>query len=114
MVPVSREWTVPARVVQVHDGDTITVVCDLGWKINCQVSVRIAHINAPELATPEGKAADAFVLTFCKAGDEVTLTSHSLDKYGRTLGSITLTDGRDFGTIMLAAGAALPYEGGKR
>lgn len=111
---MTRSWVVPARVVQIHDGDTVTVDADLGWHIALRQPVRIQHIDAPELATPEGKAALAFAITFIRMGDDVTLTSSGLDKYGRTLGAITLADGRDFATIMLAAGHARAYEGGAR
>lgn len=109
-----REWVVPARILAVHDGDTVTVSADLGWRITFEVHVRLAHINAPELSTPEGKIARVYLASLASIGSVVTLTSHSLDKYGRTLGSLTLADGRDVSVEMLAGGYAVPYEGGPR
>lgn len=111
-------WVVPGTVRSVYDGDTITVDADLGWHITFVVHVRLAHIDAPELGHPGGIEARDFLrllLTFLAGADNrVTLTSHSLDKYGRTLGTLTLPDGRDVGDAMIANGHAVPYEGGPR
>lgn len=113
-------WTVPAVVAYVHDGDTVTADLDLGWHLTMHASVRVAHINAPELATQAGMDAAAFARTLLPAGAPVMVTSERLDKYGRTLAVITMhtlyqaPDGRttaDFGTAMLWAGHATPYEG---
>lgn len=111
---MKREWIVPATVLSVHDGDTATVMADLGWRITLQVTVRILHINAPELATPEGKGARDYAKTLLVVGSLVTLASKELDKYGRSLGTLTLGDGTDFGSLMIAGGYAVPYEGGPR
>jgi len=106
-----NEWKVPGKIILVHDGDTVKVDLDLGWHLHYIVSVRVAHINAPELATEEGKVALAYAQTILRPDADVIITSHSLDKYGRTLASITLKDGRDFGTLMLESENAVPYEG---
>src|SRR6266516_1292842 len=104
-----------STVVRVVDGDTVHLSVDLGFYVELHDrSVRIAHINAPELSTEEGKAAKAYAQGLLAPGDKVTLLSHELDKYGRVLGTITLADGRDFGGLMLAANQAVPYEGGAR
>jgi endonuclease YncB( thermonuclease family) len=42
-------WTFPANLVDVHDGDTITVEADLGFSINLRVHVRLLDVYAPEL-----------------------------------------------------------------
>lgn len=105
------EWTVPATVERVIDGDTTVVTLDLGWWIYKQDHVRVAHINAPELSTDAGKHAKAYAETLLIPGTKVTIVSHSLDKYGRALGTIVLPDGSDFGDRMLKAGYAVPYEG---
>ena len=108
---MTRTWNVPGVVVYVHDGDTVTLDLDLGWYLTYRQHVRVAHINAPELSTPEGKVSAAFVIALLPPGTLVTLNSIGLDKYGRSLGEITLPDGRDLGTIMLSQGLAVPYEG---
>jgi len=102
----------PALVADVHDGDTMTVVLDLGFNIAFRCACRCYGINAPELATPEGKAAHEYALTLVKPGDAVTVRSHGWDKYGgRFDGTVGLADGRDFGSAMVAAGFARPYFG---
>jgi endonuclease YncB( thermonuclease family) len=58
--------------------------------------------------------AKTFVEQLLPAGTEVLLISEKLEKYGRTLGRILLTDGRDVGAELLKAGLAVPYEGGTK
>lgn len=107
----------PAVVRDLHDGDTIHMDVDLGFGFRADaydldghpiLSCRVFGINAPELSTDAGKAALAYAQTLLKPGDHVTVLSHSWDKYGgRFDGTITLPDGRDFATLMLAAGQAV-------
>lgn len=99
-------FTYPAVVVRLVDGDTVRLSLDLGLHIWRTDNCRIAGINAPELDTDAGKIAAAAAATLLRPGDVVTFTSKALDKYGRPLGAITLADGQDFGTVMVAAGHA--------
>jgi len=102
----------PAVVADVHDGDTLTLIIDLGFNIAFRSACRCYGINAPELATTEGKAALDYALTLIKPGDKVSVRSHGVDKYGgRFDGTVVLADGRDFGSAMVAAGFARPYFG---
>jgi endonuclease YncB( thermonuclease family) len=103
------QWTVPATVVRVIDGDTCVVACDLGWRISVATTVRIRGVNSPERETAEGRTALGFAATLLPAGLQVVLTSYQLDKYGRTVGDITLPDGSDYAQALLAAGHAHPY-----
>lgn len=96
-------------VVGVHDGDTVTLDLDLGWFLTNRQPVRVAHINAPELSTPAGLVSRDRVRQLLPVGTKVELISTGLDKYGRSLGVITLPDGRDLGSILLAEGLAVPY-----
>jgi endonuclease YncB( thermonuclease family) len=109
------QWTVPAVVLDVHDGDTMRVRADLGWWVQIETLVRIDGINADELSTAKGKDARTFALTLVKPGDSVTLVSKkllgSLEKYGRVLADVALADGRDFAQAVLAAGQAAPWDG---
>lgn len=121
-----------ATVVAIHDGDTIDVDLtlakvgkqkadvDLGFNVHRdpagivleRQSVRLLGCNAPELATPAGKDALAFIETLLKIGDRVTLVSHGWDKYGgRIDGQITLADGRDLVATMITAGHAVAWNG---
>lgn len=107
----------PGIVRDWHDGDTCHVDLDLGFGLVLEAysldgtplnSCRIYGINAPELSTQAGKDAAAFVRTLCPGGTHVTVVSHGWDKYGgRFDGTITLPDGRDIATVMLATGHAV-------
>jgi len=121
-----------ATVASIHDGDTLDVDIllaktgklktdlDLGFNVHRTTtgtrlerqSVRLLGCNAPELATVAGRAALAFIETLLKVGDTVTLVSHGWDKYGgRIDGQITLSDGRDLTSVMVAAGHAAVWDG---
>jgi len=123
-----------ATVDGIHDGDTLTVDVllapvgklnavsdrDLGFHVHRthqgivieRQSVRLFGCNAPELATPAGKAALAYIETLVKVGDQVKLLSHGVDKYGgRIDGAVTLADGRDLSKAMIAAGHAVFWDG---
>ena len=110
----------PARVVEVHDGDTITFDLDLGfgirlpgqsWGGTTWLSCRVYGINAPELRDkPAGPDALAYAQQICPPGTRVTILSHGWDKFGgRFDGTITLPDGTDFAGLMLAAGQAVSF-----
>lgn len=104
------EWTVPATVLRVVDGDTIHMRLDLGWHVTYTVNCRIAGINAPELGTTEGASAHGYAMGLLREGDAVTFASKRLDKYGRPLGEIIYGgEKRRFGADMLAAGHATPF-----
>lgn len=111
------KWTCHAKVVEVVDGDTLKLDLDLGFHLTLRSRVRIIGINAPEMTTPEGVAAKAFAETVVSIGDDVMFHSSTLDKWGRPLGTVSITtpnklrpedDGlRDFGQAMLDAGHAV-------
>jgi endonuclease YncB( thermonuclease family) len=115
-------WTVPAVVLDIHDGDSIRCRCDLGWHVQIDTMIRIDGINAAELSTPAGKAARQYLLSILPAGSQVTIVSKKLlgafEKYGRVLADVTFTppvDARavtgDVATAMLAANQAVAWDG---
>ena len=109
----------PAKVLDWHDGDTAHIDVDTGFSQRAaaytlagkpQLSARVYGINAPELSTDAGKAALAYAEQLCPPGTMVTVISHSWDKYGgRWDAAISLPDGSDFATAMIAAGQAVAY-----
>lgn len=80
-LPVSAE-TLAGRVVGVHDGDSLTLL--VGRQ---QVKVRLAGIDAPELAQPYGQKAKQ-ALSDLAYGKAARIESAGPDKYGRTLGTV--------------------------
>jgi endonuclease YncB( thermonuclease family) len=72
-----------ARVVHVHDGDTLTVI-DHGKKVR----VRLTGIDAPELSQPYGWKALRSLSKLCR-GKEATLVERGKDEDGHMLASVT-------------------------
>ena len=102
-------WTVPAKVVRVVDGDTLILDLDQGWRQwRIGERCRLSGINAPEAGTPEGVLARAFVEHVIGMKSDVTFVSRALDKYGRPLGVVRLSDGRILNDLILSAGHAVP------
>jgi endonuclease YncB( thermonuclease family) len=107
-------WSVPGTVQRVIDADTIVMRLDLGWRVSREAEpVRIFGVNAPELSTLEGKLARSFAESLLPIGLAVTVVSlkllGSFDKYGRTLASLVLPDGSDYGQHLIDSGNAVAY-----
>src|ERR1700712_4225515 len=86
-----------ATVVDIHDGDTLHLEVDLGLDIDTKLTVRLYGLNAPELSTPEGKAALVWVQQWFTANAPTgkcvlhTIKDHR-EKYGRYLGVVLSAD----------------------
>jgi endonuclease YncB( thermonuclease family) len=94
---------ITGRVVGVSDGDTITVLA----AGNQQVKVRLDGIDAPESKQAFGTKAKQS-LSELVYGRTVTVTGSKTDRYGRTLGNVTV-DGRDVGLAQIERGNAWFY-----
>lgn len=110
---------VAAEILRIVDGDTILVNARPWPQQTVEVLVRIRGIDAPEIrarcaairmAAGEAKAHLAQLLP---ASGTVFLTNVSGDKYfGRVVADVFLEDGSNPAQEMIAAGLALPYDGG--
>lgn len=91
------------HVVGITDGDTISVMHD-----GVAEKIRIASIDTPEKAQAFGNRAKQFTssLVFDK---DVTVRPETKDRYGRTVASVQLPDGRDLGQELVRAGMAWLY-----
>ena len=78
---------ITARVVGVHDGDTLTALTD----DNRQSKVRLHGIDAPELGQPFGQASKR-ALSDLVFGKQVTLHTTGTDRYKRTLARVMVGD----------------------
>ncbi len=94
---------ISARVVGVHDGDTITVLTSE----NNQLKIRLAEIDAPELSQPYGKKAKR-LLSLMVFGKDVSITPMTIDKYRRTVGRVYQAQ-TDINLAMVQTGAAWAY-----
>jgi len=102
-IPGVAAETFTARVVSVHDGDTITALADG----NRQVKVRLAGIDAPELGQPYGQAAKGR-LSKLAFGKTVEIEVSDKDRWGRTIGVVEI-DGKPAGEVMISEGLAWHY-----
>lgn len=109
---------VVARVVRVHDGDTLTVSIDC-WPeiVGTGIQVRLFGYDAPELKDPRpamaelaGSARD-YVSGVLRPGALVTLKNLRRDKYFRLLAGIHFADGSDLGQRLYTLGLARCYTG---
>lgn len=106
-----------ARVVSIHDGDTLSLDIDLGFGVILAAQsftgspflrCRLYGINAPELSTPEGVKSRDYLLTLVKPGHLVSVVSHGWDKYGgRFDGEVELPDGTLVNEAMVRGGFAI-------
>ena len=85
-----------AKVVSVYDGDTITVVLDLGCSISVRKKIRLKGINTPEVRgkeRPEGLKARDYLRGLILDKEVVIETKKDkTGKYGRLIGTIWLED----------------------
>jgi micrococcal nuclease len=110
-----------ARIVRVVDGDTVHADVDLGCDVHVALTLRLAEINAPELATADGKASKAWLEKQLALTDNL-VTVHTIkdhrEKYGRYLAHVYSgqpgISGVSINDLMVAARMAVPYDGGKR
>lgn len=103
-----------ARLVRVVDGDTLDLCVDVGFGWSFVDRFRLAGLNAPELATPEGKAARAWVENWLNEADAddpwplvVRTQRDRREKFGRYLGTVSI-GGRQLNADLIAAGHAVP------
>ena len=80
-------YTYKARVEEALDGDTFKLDFHLGLGQRQSETVRLNHIDCPELDTPEGKAAKRFVQNELSTCDFITVKSIKTrkEKWGRYL-----------------------------
>ena len=104
-------YTYNAELIRVVDGDTVWVRVDLGFRIYRDVNLRVDHINAPEMKTPEGKPSKEFAMTWFIPGRKLVISTQqdpgSYDRY-----TTDLTDaatGETFSKFMLDNKMAVPY-----
>lgn len=91
------------KVVNVHDGDTVTVLTPN----NAQVKIRLAALDAPELKQAFG-ARSKQSLADMVYGKNVEVSGSRKDRYGRTLAKLWL-DGVDINLAQIERGLAWHY-----
>jgi micrococcal nuclease len=93
-----------AKVISVYDGDTVTVVIDLGFNITNEFHVRLYGIDTPELRGVEDKTPGINARERLKQlvlGQDVFLSTlkDKKEKYGRYLATIWLPSNDEEGAV---------------
>src|SRR4026207_269859 len=100
----SLQLVIEGKVINVHDGDTITVLDQDNKKFN----IRLQGIDAPELKQEFGSVSQQN-LSRMVLGKQVTIVWTKVDKYRRTVGTIML-DGHDMNIEQVKAGLAWHFK----
>ena len=103
-----------------YDGDTITFnLPDLHPIIGKKISVRINGIDTPEIKGNcekekyKAQQAKEMVAEILKDAEQITLKNMERGKYFRIAADV-LVDGEDLGDMLIEAGVAVKYDGGKK
>lgn len=102
-----QKFVYEAKVLDVHDGDTITVEIDLGFNVKFTEKIRFYGINAPELRVrneakklvenPEGTKTLNVVKDFLKIGETIVIETmkDKKEKFGRYLANIYIVKNKE-------------------
>jgi len=100
-----------ARVLDVHDGDTYTMLLDVfRTKFRDRAStaeIRLRDYSCPELETPEGKAARDVAASLLSDAIEIHVELKGQRSMNRVVAWVWI-DGQSLGQALVDAGAAKP------
>ena len=89
-------YTYKAFVVKVYDGDTITVLTNVGFNINIKMKLRLSLIDTPELRGEEREAGlvarDALREKILNKTVYIKTEKDKTGKYGRYLATIYISE----------------------
>ena len=104
LLPIAYATDLSGQVVGVIDGDTIEVLQN-----NHAKRIRLNGIDCPEKGQAYGTKAKQATseLVF---GKEVSLETHGLDKYGRTIADVSLADGINVNLELVRTGSCWWYQ----
>lgn len=103
VAPAVAPGRTPATIVSVGDGDTLRAQVGSG-----QITVRLAYIDAPESAQPQGQQAGDLLEELLPRGTQVELREVDTDRYGRTVAEV-YRDGRSINLQMVQEGYGVVY-----
>ena len=92
------------KVTAIKDGDTIEILKD-----GKPLTVRLLGVDAPEKKQDFGTRSRQFTSDLC-FGKNVNLVVDGTDRYGRTIGTIILPDGRTLNQELIRNGFAWHYK----
>jgi len=81
-------YTYKAGVIRIVDGDTLRVSVDLGFNCAIRHTIRLRGVDTPEMKTPEGQEAKAFVARALADVSFVVIRTYWRGRYGRYLADV--------------------------
>lgn len=102
--PEKPGTTAGDKVVGVKDGDTVVLL-----RNGKEETIRLYGVDTPEKAQAYGQKARQFTSDMV-FGKYVRLITHNKDRYGRTVGTIILPDGRSLNEELIKNGFAWHYK----
>lgn len=105
---MSETYAVYGVVMDVHDGDTLTVDLDLGWWVTRRTAkIRVLDLWCPELNVPAGIAARDRARELLPIGTRVRIVSALKPTFDRTLATVEIVEFPGvgmFAELMIAGG----------
>jgi micrococcal nuclease len=96
-----------ASCTRVVDGDTFVLALDLGFRVGVEIHGRLHGVDAPELPTPEGKAAKGFAMAVLPPSAPLIVRSYRDEQsFARWVVDVWLLDGALLADVLVAAGHA--------
>ena len=107
-----------ARCISVYDGDTLTVILDLGFGISYTAKLRLYGLNTPEIrcTNPKEKALGKEARDFLRElilNKDIIVEIMGVGKYGRQLAQVYY-NGKCINDLLIKKGYAREYFGGAR
>ena len=115
MTPVRWAWP-EAKVLNIHDGDSLKLAISLGFDVHVHVWIRLAGVRAPELSEADGLQARNDVLTWLQENapdDQVAVATERTNtplelrfrqSFTRYLGLVTAPNGAELNSYLIHKG----------
>jgi micrococcal nuclease len=108
-------YTYKAKIISVYDGDTVTAIVDLGFKISFKIKIRLAGIDTPEIRgeeRPQGLISKQRLEELILNKEVILHTQKDKqEKFGRWLGEIYIPNSQiSVNEQLLDEGLAQPYK----
>jgi endonuclease YncB( thermonuclease family) len=81
--PTEPSYVYAATLHHIVDGDTLILHIDLGFHVLRRQRIRLARVDAPELDTPEGRAARDFLAKRLLPAQSIVVQTRRHDRYAR-------------------------------
>lgn len=115
-------YTYAAKIVEIYDGDTVTVDIDLGFNIIvANQKIRLSGIDTPEIRTIKKDDKEFGLLSRKKLSEQLPIgswqkiqtikSSNNDDKFGRILGIFIMENGQSLNQWMIDNNYAVNYNG---